>query len=213
MEIPDIVKEHALSLAIAIVFALAGVAVKLAKSIFDFYEGYIHGRKLKIIKTLQTSINNESSAQFLNILHQNEIFRLATGIKCSPQKSESLMELFQTGIISSEELKRLERFLSPSCDNIVEIKIYWPEKIAISYSFVSAAIIFSMGLLISTPFIFSDSKHAFVVSAVIIFTTSICARILSKDFRDYLLSRKLKEKILNLNIKNPTLKTDEIVND
>ena len=52
IEIADILKEHSVTLVFAVMVSVVGLALKVAKSIYDFYEEYIIRRSYRRIADL-----------------------------------------------------------------------------------------------------------------------------------------------------------------
>ena len=185
IEIADILKEHSVTLVFAVMVSVVGLALKVAKSIYDFYEEYIIRRSYRRIADLSEIVKESGlHRDFLSDLKNNEVFRVVSGIKSSPKKSKALMRLYLSGNVSLDRLQGISRYLEPSSDGGLKLSISRFEKFASLCSLVSASIIFFLGLLMATQLLFSDNSVTSFLGMLVMLVFSFLARLMSKDFRN-----------------------------
>jgi hypothetical protein len=85
--IPEILEKNTFTFAFTLAFALIGVAIKVVTGLISFYEEVIIKRYFKRLNSLKEHVNESTLVcGYLEKLKENEVFRLASGIKSSLKK-------------------------------------------------------------------------------------------------------------------------------
>ena len=207
--IPEIMKENAFTFGFALTFALLGVAVKVVKGLINFYEEVLIKRYFNRLNTLNEHVITDSKmSQYINSLKENEVFRLASGIKASPEKINLLMDVYILGVASNNDLKRLSPYLQPINEQ-VRIDVNWFDKLQFTYSLLAALSLFIMGMMLgNTYFVGAKGIDSFVGLVLMTFLLLLAA-IVGKDYRTFRILKRVRARLLDLDrVFNPT---EEIV--
>ena len=199
-----IFKENTIIFGIASFIVLVGAAVKTATGFFDFYEEFLVKRYANRLDSLSKDIHTDSiTSQYIKALRENEVFRIASGIECYPEKAKMLMEVYLLDVASRSEMKRLSPYLKPENDRI-SITVNWLDKTVFIYSFSSTVFLFLYGLYVGCfTYFTSNNVQAFAGLVVMFFFISIC-RITGRDYKTLLVLRMARERLVELNkVTNP----------
>jgi len=202
--IPEIIKEHSLIYGIGVTIALIGVAVKTIKGLFELYEELVIRRYLKRLGVLSEGVISDSTAsKYISALKENEVFRLASGISASPEKSVMLMNVYLLGMISNSDLKRVSFYLKPD-NNLVKIKVNHVDKALFTYSYISGMFLFFSGMIMGFPYFIAEPgtrSFAGLLTMIIFF---FMAMVVSRDYRSFRILKEIREKLINKEkISNP----------
>lgn len=198
--IPEILRENVITFGVGLTIALIGVAVKLVKGLIDFYEEVLIKRYFKRLNSLTEHLNTESIAsKYLNVLKENEVFRLASGIKASPEKTNMLMEIYLLGVVSNSELKMLVQYLKPK--NIkISLEVNWFDKLQFTYSFFAAIFLFFSGIVMGLPYFLKGKGMESIAGLFIIVVFFFIAMIVGRDYRTFLTLKRVKERLIELDM-------------
>jgi len=202
--IPEIIKEHTLMYGIGVTIALIGVAIKTIKGLFELYEELVIRRYLNRLGELSKGVNTDSTAsKYINILKENEVFRLASGITASPEKSVMLMDVYLLGIISNSDLKRVSLYLKPD-NNLIKIKVSYIDKILFTYSYISGMFLFLSGMIMGFPYFITEPGSRSFAGLIIMIVFFFMGMVVSRDYRSFRILKGVKEKLIEKEkISNP----------
>lgn len=202
--IPEILKENVITFGIGLTVALVGVAVQLVKSLIDFYEEVLIKRYFKRLNSLTEHLSTESTTcKYLDALKENEIFRLASGIKASPEKTNMLMKIYLLGIVSNSELEMLSLYLKPQ-NMKVSIEVNWFDKFRFIYSLLAATFLLLSGIIMGSPYFVMGKGIESIAGLVIMIVFIFIAAIVGRDYRTYRVLKRVRERLIELNmVDNP----------
>lgn len=191
--IPEIIKENPLTMSIALILTLIGIIIKAVKGLIDFYEEVILKRYFNRLNSLKENVKLDSTTyNYINALQENEIFRLASGIKSSPEKNNILMEIYLLGIVSNSDLKRISRYLKPDTKKIV-VDVDWFDKLQFTYSFLAGAFLFLYGFIVAV-FYFMIGEGIKMFSGVLtMFIFTFMTVIIGRDYKTFRILKRVKE--------------------
>jgi hypothetical protein len=145
--IPEIVKDNSFAYGIGVTFALIGVALKIIKGSIEIYEDGLVKRYLKRLESITNGLEESATTEYIKKLKESEVFRLASGINTSPEKSKMLMNIYSLDIIANRDLKRIYGYLVPK-GNLIEVTVNYFDIFYFAYSLISAIFLFIVGLIL-----------------------------------------------------------------
>ncbi|WP_416397141.1 hypothetical protein [Allohahella sp. A8] len=187
---------------IAFIFLIGGpIVVKLAGSNFDFYEIYVRRRYLNRIAELAEKISQgDLQLQFIDLLRDNEIFRLVSGLRTSPVKANALMLLYTSGCYSIKDLRLLAYYVDGYSDHTLSVEVKLRDKWFAGYSLASAIFIFVIGVIWAFGILLAPTSLLSILLAVS--GLSLCvvvAGYLLKDFKAFRMATRLKKALAEAN--------------
>jgi len=194
--IPEIVNENTVAFGFFLTLSLLGVSIKIVTGMISFYEEVLIKRYFKRLNSLsehvpQTSIVND----YLIQVKENEVFRLASGIKVSPEKSQMLMDIYLLGLADNRELKRLHRYMKPFGDKVF-IDVDWFDKLQISYSLLAALYLLISGLIFGGPYFLYGEGTEVLAGLLIMTMLTVTAAIVGTDFRTYRVLKRVRSRLI-----------------
>lgn len=194
--IPSVLEKNSVLLMIASLMALLGILIKTVTAILSFYEDVLIKRYFKRVTSLSECFVNDSQINaYLMKLKESEVFRLASGIKVSPESANILMKIYSLGVINNNDLKTVHRFLKPSGDKVL-INVTWWDKALFLYSFVISIFVALLGLTVNIVFLINESGMRMYVGTIVMFLCVLAVRILISDYRQGLILQRLKKKLI-----------------
>jgi hypothetical protein len=190
---PEILKDFPVFYGIAITIALITIALKSISALISFYEDVLLRRFFNRLKYLsEHAEENSDTLDYLKALKRNEIFRMVSGIKSYPEKSQMLMKIFNLGIADNKELKSIKDYLKPKKLK-VEITLNKFDKFQIIYSFVAGLFMMTVGVLYALSLQFGSAGQS-LAGFFIMFVFMLIGGIILKDHRKYkVLTRVYKQ--------------------
>ncbi|NMH64913.1 hypothetical protein [Shewanella salipaludis] len=204
--IPEIVKENTITFGIGLTVALIGVAVRVVKGLIDFYEEVFVKRYFKRLISLNEHLDEESvSGRYLKLLKENEIFRLASGVKSTPENNNILMEIYILGVASNGELKRLSQYIRS--DNMkAAVEVDWFDKLQFTYSFFAATFLFLFGMIMGSANIVMGTGVESIAGFFVMIMFILIAAVVGRDYRTYRILKRVRERLVSLNmVANPDI--------
>ncbi|WP_028870456.1 hypothetical protein [Psychromonas arctica] len=194
--VPEILEKNTFTFAFALAFALIGVSIKVVTGLISFYEEVLIKRYFKRLNSLKEHVTESSEVcDYLVKLKDNEVFRLASGIKSSPEKNDMFMKLYLLGIADNRELKRIRRYLKPEGEKIY-IDVDWEDKLQFLYSLVAALFLMITGVILG-GYSFVNGTSADSITGLIIMTMFvITAAIVGSDFRTHNTLKRIRLSLL-----------------
>lgn len=190
---------------ITLAVSFFGVIFKTTKDGIVFYEDIFVKRYVNRLNALPESTDTESIA-YIKLLKETECFRIASGITTSPEKAIMLRKIYLLGRITRSDLKELSRYLDASNGKIL-ITVGLADKVLFAYSFLSGCFLtlcVYYYLIIAGYSAFTTNWMNSIVNIIIAFTVALFVKSIRKDHRIYLLLKKEKERLTELDmIKNP----------
>lgn len=164
---------------------LIGVPIKIAKSVYDFYDEYVlHRRYRRIILFLENCGDANVLKEFLSTLKETEVFRISTGISTSPLRARALMKLFNMGNITSTGLKGASKYLTLEANSELKLCISKFDRIFAYYGLASSILIFLMGALLPLSILQSRPNYINIILALTTFAFIVLiSRIMNEDYR------------------------------
>ena len=205
--IPSFLLENSMTYGIVLAFSLLGVSLKVVSGVIDFYEEVLIKRYFKRFSTLNENVSDSIPVNnYLAKLKDNEAFRLASGIKTYPDKSNMLMEIYLLGCADNRELKRIHRYLQPVEDNI-NLDVSWGDKAQFIWAYISASYLLVTGLVLGGPFFIAGKGSKSLAGLAILIIFTITASIVGTDCRTYNTLKRVHRSLINKNkILNPEKK-------
>lgn len=202
--IPEIISDNTITYGVGLTIALVGVAVKAVKGLIDFYEDVLIKRYFKRLNSFSEHISTESKMyRYVNLLKENEVFRLVSGIKSSPEKSNALMDIYLLGIASNDELKRVSSYFKPH-NMKVSIEVGWIEKLQFTYSLVAAIVLLFFGVLMGYSYFVLATGAEAVAGLIVMTIFMFVAMVVGKDYRTYRILKRVRSRLMELDmVENP----------
>ncbi len=195
-----IFKENTITFGIASFIVLIGAAVKTATGFLNFYEEFLVKRYTNRLDSLSKDLDTDSiTSQYIKALRKNEVFRIASGIECYPEKAKMLMEIYLLGVASKGELKRLSRYFKPE-NNRLSITVDWCDKVIFIYSFISMLTFFSLGFHVALSSLLTGKLIQIVSGVVIMFIFMLIGIIAGRDCRVFSSLKRVRDRLLELNM-------------
>ena len=177
----EIITNNPTILTVGAVIAVIGVAVKISKQVYDFYDEYVVHRYMKRIGRFEKEVDDNSVlSKYLIQQKENEIFRLTSGISTTNKKSKMLMSLYIDGGIERSRLKQIHHYLEPD-DDKVSINFTVFDHGLVLYSLLSSLYIFFYVIVITLPLMFDKNIMHVLVGVTILIMGAISSRILSRE--------------------------------
>ena len=158
----EIAKDNLALYIFVIATMLISVAIKSATGIINFYEDTLVKRYFKRLTNLTENLSPDSKVTtYLNTLKENEAFRMTSGVNTFPEKSNTLIDIYLTGIIANTDLKRISPYIVPhdTHDNLIEIRVSQIEKFSFAYSFFSLLLMLGFSLITIITSLVQNSCH------------------------------------------------------
>ncbi|MGI2130120.1 hypothetical protein ACRN93_02125 [Shewanella baltica] len=194
--IPEILEKNTFTFAFALAFALIGVSIKVVTGLISFYEEVIIKRYFKRLNSLKEHVNESTRVcDYLEKLKENEVFRLASGIKSSPEKNDMLMEIYLLGLADNRELKRIKQYLKPSGKKI-HINVNWFDKLQFLYSLVAALFLIATGAILGGASFVQGTGAGSIAGLVVMTMFVIPAAIVGSDFRTHNTLKRVRLSLL-----------------
>lgn len=199
-----ILQDNAITFVIASSIVLIAAAVKTATGFLNFYEEFLVKRYANRLDSLSKDIDTDSiTSQYIKALRKDEVFRIASGIECSPEKAKMLMEVYLLDIVSRSKMKRLSPYLKPENDRI-SITVNWFDKTLFSYSFASTVFLFVFGLYIGYFTYFTNNGVQALAGFVVMFIFLFICRFTGRDYKTLRILREVRDRLIELNkVTNP----------
>ncbi|MCI5221615.1 MAG: hypothetical protein D3924_02765 [Candidatus Electrothrix sp. AR4] len=195
-----IFNENTIAFAIASFFILIGAAIKTATGFLTFHEEFSVKRYVKRLDFLSKNIDTDSTtAKYINALKTNEVFRIASGIECYPEKAKMLMEVYLLDIASRSELKRLSQYLKPENDQI-SITVDWFDKVEFIYSFISMLALVFCGLYIGLSILITGKSGQIVAGVVIMLISIFTGSVLGRDHKTLQILIRVRKQLIRRNM-------------
>lgn len=193
--IPELIQENIMLFGVVFILSLLGVSIKIVSLLINFYEEVLITRYFKRIASLAGQVSESSKiGEYLMQLKENEIFRLASGIKVSPEKSQMLIDIYLYGLADNRELKRIQRFMKP-LNGKIYIETDWSDKLQILYSICAALYLMVTGIVLGGPHVIygegSEIFAGFLTMTVLIVT----AAIVGNDYRTYRTLKRIRDRL------------------
>ncbi|MEN0679102.1 hypothetical protein [Plesiomonas shigelloides] len=194
--IPSVFEKDSMFLMIASVMALLGIFIKTVTGLLSFYEDVLIKRYFKRVNSLSEFVVSDSQVNsYLIQLKECEVFRLASGVKVSPESAQMLMKIYSLGIISNDELKSVYRFLKPVGDK-AHINVSWKDKIVFFYSFTISMFILLLGFMVNMMILINESGIRIYIGSIFMFICVLVASVLISDYKKGLTLKRLKQKLI-----------------
>ncbi len=207
--IPEIVKENSFAYAIGVTFALFGVALKIIKGSIGIYEDALVKRYLKRLESLSNRLEDSATTEYIKKLKESEIFRLASGINTSPEKSKMLMNIYSLDVVDNRDLKRIYSYLVPK-GNLVEVTVNYFDIFFFVYSFLLAISLFILGIILWVLFAISGSGVASLSGLFVLVVFIALGLFVGRDYQTFHILKKVREQLIEkeiiLNPNNPQWK-------
>ncbi|EGR3921856.1 hypothetical protein DDN45_18045 [Vibrio cholerae] len=205
--LPEYIQKNTLVFSSFLALSLLGFSMKLVRTMISFYEEVLIKRYFNRLNSLLEHLSEDSRTKdYISQLKENEVFRLASGIKSSPEKSKILIEIYLSGVADNRDLKRIQRFITPLNDK-VNIETGFFDKIQITYSLSAALYLLISGIALGGPhFIFGNGSQVLAGMAVMTMMT-VAAAVVGIDFRTYRTLKRVRNRLIDLEIvANPNSK-------
>ncbi|MCI5150663.1 MAG: hypothetical protein D3916_14980 [Candidatus Electrothrix sp. MAN1_4] len=208
-----ILQKNTFAFVIALFFILLSFLVKTTRSFLVFHEEIFVKRYINRLSSLTKEVETGSTTyNYLKTLKEDEVFLVASGIKTYPQKTKILMEIYQLGVVSKGELKRLPQYIKPD-NNKIFIEVNWFDKFSFFYSFISMLTFFSFGFYIVLSSCISGEFVKMIAGIVIFFIFILLGLILGRDYITSRILSRVKEQLVKHNmVTNPDKKIDWNIN-
>jgi hypothetical protein len=194
--IPEILEKNTVTFAFALTFALIGVSIKVVTGLISFYEEVIIKRYFKRLNSLKEHVDESSIVcDYLVKLKDNEVFRLASGIKSSPEKNDMLMGLYLIGVADNRELKRIKQYLKPSGKKIF-INVDWTDKLQFLYSLIAALFFIITGATLGGYSFVQGTGADSIAGLFLMIMFIIPAAIVGSDFRTHNTLKRVRLSLL-----------------
>ncbi|TOE29488.1 hypothetical protein [Vibrio parahaemolyticus] len=197
---PEFIQENTLMFSFLLTLSLLGFSIRFVKSLIAFYEDVVIKRYFNRLNSLADNLpESNQTTEYLSHLKCNEVFRLASGIKCSPDKSSMIMSLYILGVADNQQLRKIQRFMKPEGDK-VHIETKWFDKLQIAYSLCASLYILGVGLAFGgSHFVFGNGSE--VTAGLIIMTMmTLVATVVGTDFRTYRALKRVRGKLIKLEL-------------
>ncbi|WP_332399656.1 hypothetical protein [Vibrio metschnikovii] len=117
--LPEYIQKNTLVFSFFLALSLLGFSMKLVRTMISFYEEVLIKRYFNRLNSLLEHLSEDCRTKnYISQLKENEVFRLASGIKSSPEKSKILIEIYLSGVADNRDLKRIQRFITPLNDKV-----------------------------------------------------------------------------------------------
>ncbi len=203
--IPEILNKYPVTAGFGISIALISVIIKTATGLIDFYEEFLVKRYIKRLNSLADHVKDKESitSNYVSSLQENEIFRIVSGIKASPEKANMLMKIYLLGIVSRDYLKRLSEYLTPE-NNKISITIHWINKFQFCYSFFAAFFFFLYGLIVALLNSISGEPIKIIAGLIVMFIFSFIGTIVGRDYATFRVLELVRKRLIDLDmVTNP----------
>lgn len=195
-----------------VVFIVAAVSlgnflIKLFTGAFILHNDYFVSRQVNRIVKLRSAIeDNPSLKLFINTMADDKIFRVATGIKATPDRANALMQLYQTAKVSKAQLKAYSSFLQLNDAGELKISNDNFDKFTVYYSLFAGVLIFSCTLWIAITIV-SNWTVSTTLSGALIFLIGVFATsFMLRDFTVFRQLQKLQKQLPQLAVDATTPK-------
>lgn len=194
---------------IAAVLILIGFFIKTVRSYVSFHEEVLVKRYIDRLSYLSGEVDTNSiTYRYLDVLKENEIFLIVSGIKTYPEKAKMLIEIYLLGVVGKNELKRLSPFLAPD-NKKVSIRIDYGDQLIFIYSFISMLVFFSLGFYNALSNFVTGETGRIIAGVVIMLIYTLTGLFLGKEHITLRsLIRVRKQLIKRDMITNPEKKID-----
>ncbi|EPF2928027.1 hypothetical protein ACSL9C_000870 [Vibrio navarrensis] len=197
---PEFIQENTLIFSFLLTLSLLGFSIRFVRSLIAFYEDVVIKRYFNRLNSLSDKLPENSQAiEYLSHLKCNEVFRLASGIKCSPDKSNMIMKIYILGVADNRQLRRIQSFMKPDGDK-VHIETKWFDKLQIAYSLCASLYLVGVGIAFGgSHFVFGSGSE--VTAGLIIMTLmTLVATVVGVDFRTYQDLKIVRNKLIKLEL-------------
>ncbi|MDO6526863.1 hypothetical protein Q4519_14335 [Motilimonas sp. 1_MG-2023] len=204
ISIPDIISSHPYAATLGLSVAIIGLLVKTITGLISFYEDIYLKRYFKRLKSFDlTNIQSEQLNSYVESIKEAEIFFLASGIKTSKQNMAMLMKIYEFGVISHHELKRVEPYLRTDGEK-VRIAVTSMDKFGFIYSLVVSIGMALLGSLSLAYLSISNGIEGAIVGIGLFGFTILTTLGLSKDFLSFRILQRTVIRLKKINmITNP----------
>lgn len=132
-------------------------------------------------------------SHYLNNLHNEEIFRLASGVNASNNFSQLLMKIYDLGFFTHKELKRTTYFLKCTQDKIIKINVSTIDKIFFGYSLVCSIFLLIIGIGYFLYCVHFWNLIYGLIGLIVLIFMLIMILFISKDYKTSLILNKLQK--------------------
>lgn len=197
MEFSDLWKSGP-AVAVAIIGVVAAL-LKAVKTLLEFHDEYLSKRRFKRHAFLVSEAEQSSELKaFIKALKHEAIFRAAFGKPASPRKASAVMELYETGHFSHEELRESYLFLVLDAEGNLDIRIgvmghllQW-----FTTTFMAFIALYMISLVNSILSIKSLLSIVFVL--LVLLSTFFIFWYFGRDVRSVLLAKRVRKKLEKL---------------
>ncbi|CAE6901221.1 hypothetical protein ACOMICROBIO_NCLOACGD_01521 [Vibrio sp. B1ASS3] len=186
--VPEIVQNNPVVFGFCLTLSLLGATIKMVTALISFYEEVVIKRYFNRLASL---------SEYLLRLKENEVFRLASGIRVPPEKSEMLIDVYMRGLADNRELKRIQHFMKP-IQGKIHIETDFIDKVQILYSFCAAMFLFLFAVILGAPSFFSENSADAVAGIFIMLAMTLTAAVVGSDFRTYRTLKRIRKRLIEL---------------
>ncbi|EGQ8941569.1 hypothetical protein ACA689_004355 [Vibrio vulnificus] len=196
--VPEIVQNNPMVFGFCLTLSLLGATIKMVTALISFYEEVVIKRYFNRLASLSECIPEKTkTSEYLLRLKENEVFRLASGIRVPPEKSEMLIDVYMRGLADNRELKRIQRFMKP-IQGKIHIETDFIDKVQILYSFCAAMFLFLFAVILGAPSFFSENSADAVAGIFIMLAMTLTAAVVGSDFRTYRTLKRIRKRLIEL---------------
>lgn len=205
--LPEDIQKNTLVFGFFLTLSLLGFSVKLVRTMISFYEEVLIKRYFNRLSSLSEHLSKDGRTKdYISQLKENEVFRLASGIKSSPEKSKILIEIYLSGVADNRDLKRIQRFIKP-LNGKVNIETDFFDKFQITYSLTAALYLLISGIALGGPHFFFGNGTEVLAGIAVMTMMTVMAAVVGTDFRTYRTLKRVRNRLIDLEIvANPNSK-------
>ncbi|HCP54049.1 MAG: hypothetical protein CMK72_05220 [Pseudomonadaceae bacterium] len=193
---------------IGTLLVISGFAIKFLRGAFDFHNEYFISRQLNRLVRLRSAVGeNPELESFIKGLAEEEVFRVATGIKAPPNKVKALIQLHRSGAVTKIQLRQFNQYLRLNNSGDLYVHFRKIDRAFAHYSRVSGIFVLVLTLIGSTPMIIHGSVSTLLAGVLISIFGAFGSRLLLRDFTVYRQLQKLQMQLPQLAVDVQTPKT------
>lgn len=169
--------------------------LKLWRDFSDFRYSTTLKRPLERLTHLNEAAETQSElANAVRTLKHLEIFRIAFGVRTSPQRSEVLLRVFQTGKFSAAELRVAARFIEPAGD-LIAVKIDLGDRVAAWLAIGVLSFLTLFFLAVQIQLLWQKDPLAGLWALVLSMIWVLAAYFFGGDIRNLRIARETEKKL------------------
>ncbi|EGR0144031.1 hypothetical protein R4536_15385 [Vibrio cholerae] len=205
--LPEFIQKNTLEFSFFLALSLLGFSIKLVRAMISFYEEVLIKRYFNRLNSLSEHLSEDSKTKdYISQLKENEVFRLASGIRSSPEKSKILIEIYLYGVADNRDLKRIQRFIKP-LNGKVNIETGFFDKLQITYSLLAMFYLLISGIALGGPHFISENGSQVLAGIAVMTMMTVAAAVVGTDFRTYRTLKRVRNRLIDLEIvANPNSK-------